>query len=611
MRPGRRELSAGRSPEKQRQNGDLIDMKIFRTAVGLLCTAALLLCSVTAGLSASAAAFSISGLFSDNAILQQKVPVTVTGFGETGATVTVSISGYNVKTETVTCIVNDRGKWTAELSPRDGSYTKYTITAKCGKTALRSTGILFGEVWIAGGESSIAAKLGEKDYTEYARELLSERARVCVLSQEESEAIAESGLETGSFSWSICSDKSVIGLPEIPVMFALKMRKELDLPVAVICTVSDTSSVASWLGESYIDTELEGKLRASGAYDTADPDYYPSSVYNRQIFPLRDVSAAGVLWAAGEGDRGNTDLLLSSADALISQMRDIFRYDATCSFSFIFAQNEQHLDSYTASAVNNALITAAAKYPFAYTLPVYDLGRGITDEQSSGLSSQTESQVSSAASSDTEGTDLSSDAEQTPTLPAFPESRTLWGRFCGTAAGGHYKTAEYTFPSLLKVDCDTTGAELMFGNTGEGLTSSNGAAVEGFCLIYADTRTVIPVSAEIISSDSVRLIFGDAPLSGASLGYAYGECAASADLFTKAGIPVQPFNRAVNLTDENIEPLTPSVAAPSAVASENESKGEDKRTMLIVVICIGGALLIAVLGIVVAIRTNKRNNSLI
>lgn len=587
-------------------------MKLFRTAVGLLCTAALLLCSVTAGLSASAASFSVSGLFSDNAVLQQKVPVTVTGYGETGATVTVSISGYNVRTETVTCIVNDRGKWTAELSPRDGSYTKYTVTAKCGKTTLKSTGILFGEVWIAGGESSIASKLSEADYAEYAKELLSERARVCVMSPEEKEDDGSSVkvVSPASFSWSVCSDKSVIGLPEIPVMFALKMRKELDLPVAVICTTSDTSAVASWLGANYINTDLEGKLRASGAYDTADPDYYPSSLYNSHVLPLCDVSAAGLLWAAGEGDRGNTDLLLNSADALIYQMRDLFQYDATCSFSFIFAQNEQHLDSYTASAVNNALITAAAKYPSAYTLPVYDLGREITDGQSSDLSSQAESSVSSAASSDAASSDTSSDAAE-PTLPAFPENRTLWGRFCGTAAAKHYKTAEYTFPSLLKVDCDATGAELMFGNTGEGLTSANGAAVEGFCLIYADTRTVIPVSAEIISSDSVRLIFGDAPLAGASLGYAYGECAASADLFTKAGIPVQPFNRAVNLTDENIEPLTPSVTTPSAVVSENDSKGEDKRTMLIVVICIGGALLIAVLGIVVAIRANKRNNSLI
>src|SRR5437899_1467333 len=90
----------------------------------------------------------LPALFSDNMVLQQGLPVTVWGWADDGAKVTVQFRGQTVSATTRNL------KWTVKLRPlRAGGPD--TLTIKTADDTVTLTNVLVGEVWLCSGQSNM------------------------------------------------------------------------------------------------------------------------------------------------------------------------------------------------------------------------------------------------------------------------------------------------------------------------------------------------------------------------------------------------------------------------------------------------------------------------
>jgi sialate O-acetylesterase len=93
-------------------------------------------------------------------VLQRDTPASIYGTSSAGDNITVEING--VLETTTTTLAN--GAWTAVLKTRPASSTPVNITvssatANSAPTILQN--VLFGDVWICGGQSNMCVGLGQ------------------------------------------------------------------------------------------------------------------------------------------------------------------------------------------------------------------------------------------------------------------------------------------------------------------------------------------------------------------------------------------------------------------------------------------------------------------
>ncbi len=112
---------------------------------------------MTASLPLSAGAdagLSFASIFGDGMVLQQGRPVQVFGFGRDGDTVTVTLKKGDEAVASQTAAVSG-GRWNAALPAQSGSFDEYSLEAKAGSVVRTVENLVFGEVWIAGGQSNM------------------------------------------------------------------------------------------------------------------------------------------------------------------------------------------------------------------------------------------------------------------------------------------------------------------------------------------------------------------------------------------------------------------------------------------------------------------------
>ncbi len=93
-------------------------------------------------------------LFADHAVLQRDVELPVWGWAAPGELVTVSIAAQTLKTK-----AGKDGKWQLRLAPHAAG-GPFEMTVK-GKNTIVLKDILFGEVWLCGGQSNMQFTIRE------------------------------------------------------------------------------------------------------------------------------------------------------------------------------------------------------------------------------------------------------------------------------------------------------------------------------------------------------------------------------------------------------------------------------------------------------------------
>lgn len=268
---------------------------------------------------------SISKLFSSNAVIQRDEPFTVNGFGGTNygtVTVTLTKNGSENHVQTVKAEVENY-KWSADFKAVGGSLDEYTIKVTDDSDSsnyAESTNILFGEVFVAAGQSNMEMTLRNTVnnlITLNTEESLAEAARIQSAADSDSytavRILNQSNMITSlmpldeayTASWADCgSYETAQNSSAVAYFFAKSLYEKLgkSIPVGVMLARRGGTKIKAWMPEDYFNTETYGKNLS----DNYRSNYFSFRVwtggYNALVAPLTKAKINGVIWYQGEDD---------------------------------------------------------------------------------------------------------------------------------------------------------------------------------------------------------------------------------------------------------------------------------------------------------------------
>lgn len=499
----------------------------------LLCVTVLAACCFTAFAdNATAQLFSYYG---DNMLFKQLDDVVLAGKGTPGATVTAVLT--NSISDTVcqasTPVAAD-GSFAVIFTAPAGSYEEYSIHLSVNGNPFKTlSNVVFGELWLAGGQSNMQMPLGQSE-TGIAMQANDERGSdalrfLAVPAQGAYKgdvnlvpALPMEDYETPAI-WYKGTDEQVYGMSAVGYYFAEKLIEELDMPVGILNANLGGTSIYTWLSRETIEND------PLVLQDCKDNDRYiplrnwkenninfgvdMTCNYNNKIAQLKNFRLSGMLWYQGETD-------LFWPDGQYSRAFDALQKSYTEHFSY-----------------KNGLL------PIVFTqLATYSYGDfNALQNKNAEFASIQQAQPDSRALTSVYDVPLTYIPE---THAIHPICKQQVGEKMTFAALGlvydRYDT--YTTATVASVERRNASIYVNFNDVGDGLmfdgNTANGFAVCGIDGIY------LPAKAERIDNDTIR-IYNESITLPIGATYAFSQYNGYANLFASVNgekqLAVSPF----------------------------------------------------------------------
>jgi sialate O-acetylesterase len=195
-------------------------------------------------------------LFSNNMVLQQGVNVPIWGKADNNETVTVEFCGQKVST------VAKDGKWFVTLkSLRAGGPFEMKIK---GNNLLTIINILVGEVWVCGGQSNMARRIGvqagqpdiwERQKTVDEANNFSQIRQYFVPLQS-----SDIKYEDANSIWVVCDSNSVKEFTAVGYFFANALTRKLkNVPIGIIHSSWGGTEAQKWTSRAALEENAELK----------------------------------------------------------------------------------------------------------------------------------------------------------------------------------------------------------------------------------------------------------------------------------------------------------------------------------------------------------------
>ena len=487
--------------------------------------------------------------FSSGMILQQQKPVHLHGLARANQSVSCQLTrqpfdqrpispldqAYGLVHET-SVQSDSQGRFTLELPAFQASLDPFTLTVTCGKQTIVLEDILFGEVWLTGGQSNMAMPL-RATRQKNQLETIANVPYVRVLTQaldgldkKQKDYAYQPLAELASASW-IMGDQpeAVAEVSAVAFNFAKALHLSLKIPVAFIETAVPDCLIQSWLNRSSVENngELLQHIRKSGFYrtrqdwnlnsDTRWNARQPSALFNHKIAPLRDLALRGMLWYHGESEFNATTYYALALKTLVSEYQNQFRPVSSQGLVFLYVQLSPWYSGhreFTKLAEFNEMLTGlrrqlpcpAALLPNYDPLPTYDTA---TDDWRH---------------------------------PVHPDQKQPIGERLQSLALGLCYDRKKMNSAPECIDIEKIGNKLMlsFEPTGDGLRLSSGEQrLRGFTICGPD-RIFLEAEAKLLYGVRV-LVWHDQIKNPEAVAYAYADLNQHANLTSSDQIPVLPF----------------------------------------------------------------------
>ena len=192
------------------------------------------------------AAIRLPVIFKSNMVLQRDKEVKVWGFGDAGEKVEV-----NFKEQLYNTVTGKDGKWSIKLAAQTAG-GPYNITFKGKANTVELKNILFGDVWICGGQSNMQYTLDQIGYsptdTAAAR---NEKLRIFTAS------IGMDYVPTDDLSggtWSVASAEAIKYFSATAYFFGKFLTDSLQVPIGLISDNLGATSVETWMSAEALST---------------------------------------------------------------------------------------------------------------------------------------------------------------------------------------------------------------------------------------------------------------------------------------------------------------------------------------------------------------------
>ena len=473
----------------------------------------------------SFAEVSVSGIFSENMVLQQGKELNIWGFAENGESVTVSFLENKAATTA------KDGVWAVKLPPAKAG-GPFTLKIS-GTNTLEFKNVLVGEVWFCSGQSNMGVPLSGSAEVAEIKNIENPLIRFYKPpSSLKADAITKP-LEKAGSAWSLCTESGAKSFSAVAYYFGAELQKELKVPVGLILSFYSGSPIESWMSAEALSLSGEDKLNE--IYETNPKEYLekaatfkqkvmaarkllagkpkkkgeasswtPSILYNSMVNPLLPYTIQGVIWYQGESNGSKAYAYREKFPELIrSWRRDWGQGD----FPFLFVQ--------------------LAPWQITSDLAYGGIGTWAELRDAQLFTLKTVKNTAMAVT-----VDAGDRANIHPTRKK-PVGERLAAASKALAYG---KPIEYMGPVYDKIEIKGSNAIISFTHSAGGLIAKDGA-LKGFTIAGTDKKfvpaqaeitgnTVVVSSSEVASPVAVRYGWEDYP---------------EVNLWNKDGFPASPF----------------------------------------------------------------------
>lgn len=234
--------------------------------------------------------FNLPTVFSDNMMLQADKPATIWGEAVADDEITAELLNVDTNVSVIgSSVADENGKWELEL-PAQVAGGNYTLTVINDVERIEYTNIIFGDVYLLGGQSNMEYWMDGLADTKQDLKDNSERANnpnirsVDLLSRGTDGAPnpVEDLPDNGDTTWREMTAGEAGRASQIGYYFAQQLNEETGRPIGFISAAVGGSPIADWLADG------SGKL------------------YNNRVYPCRNFEISGVLFYQGESDENRT-----------------------------------------------------------------------------------------------------------------------------------------------------------------------------------------------------------------------------------------------------------------------------------------------------------------
>ncbi len=444
----------------------------------------------------------LKSIFKNNMMLQQKKPFSISGtFTEVYGSYHAQLCIGNAVLQDVPVTIEPLKKtFKADFTAVDGSYDKYSIRILNGTYKVKElTNIVFGELWIATGQSNMAYILS-KDQDFPSKFVKDEFVRVMMVNKPAS-GYSQTPVDNHSnISWVLGNNQTAMSSASaVAYYFTRVLREELDVPVGFIFYAVGGCPVRSWISRETIDATPFLTANAAIA-----KNYHPISawdksgyrqataVYNSMVAPSLGLNAAGLIWYQGEQDMNErAGTYAEELDVMYRQYCRLYGFEEG-KMPFIMSMIVPYLN------------TGNPQYygPFTSSVAAY---------------AASETMVSAPAMYD-----MCPEHDKNNNAGHPHEKKPIGERMAASAMAMVYGETGYPSEPPIAVSSSASGntLTLTFANVADGLCISNGSSVlRGFTVCGSD-GVYYPANAKIVGKDKVEVSSPSVP-NPVSATYAY------------------------------------------------------------------------------------------
>lgn len=201
----------------------------------------LMLCSLT-GLRAEV---KLPALVGDHMVLQRDATIRIWGWAEPGERVTIQVKNQKKRVRT-----GPAGTWEIFLEP-EAAGGPYTLTIS-GSNTIQLNDILFGDVWLASGQSNMEWPLRQTHNAE--REIQTATFPQIRLFTVKREFAFEEREDVQSEGWQLCSPETATHFSAVAYLFGRELHGEYNVPIGLIHSSWGGTTAQTWTSPEGLKT---------------------------------------------------------------------------------------------------------------------------------------------------------------------------------------------------------------------------------------------------------------------------------------------------------------------------------------------------------------------
>ncbi|KAI9537208.1 hypothetical protein NQZ68_027242 [Dissostichus eleginoides] len=239
--------------------------------------------------------------YQDHMVLQKSPErAVVWGYGSEGAQVSLTLSGQNQQKISQATVTN--GTWRVSLDPVEAG-GPYNVTAAVQNITAVLTDVLFGDVWLCGGQSNMVFQVSRGYKIFNASEELKRAAhyphvRTLMASQKKSET-EQTDLIDIQIPWSV-QPANLAGFSAVCWLFGRNLYDKLQYPIGLVESCWGNTPIEAWSSARALQQcGLLHESKSRKHYLTPQDN---SVLWNAMIHPLLNMTIKGAIWYQGEAN---------------------------------------------------------------------------------------------------------------------------------------------------------------------------------------------------------------------------------------------------------------------------------------------------------------------